>query len=258
MIRTQVEQYSIGKGDLRFGNTKSTLKRRLANLISHPGQVLRRYKNRVQNRIVGRIRGYKVPILAHNYEMYFNVGKGGIVVDVGAHIGLFSLSVANRANKVVAIEPEPRNLLALRHNMQRHDNVIIVEKAAWNRKTRLPLFLNANSEGHSVVSDSQVGNKSALRKHQLMIEADTLDNILSDLGISHVNFIKMDIEGAEIEAIEGAAEILKKTSKIVVASYHKRKGVKTVEAVNRQLSNAGFRTLVASHDFVFGINGRYL
>lgn len=50
---------------------------------------------------------------------------------------------------------------------------------------------------------------------------DTLDNILSDLGLSHIDFIKIDAEGAEVEILKGASHVLSSPNiKLAVAAYH--------------------------------------
>jgi FkbM family methyltransferase len=196
-----------------------------------------------------RLVGYKIPMLDHDYEKFFRIKKGDVVVDVGAHVGLFAYSVAKRAKMVVAIECEPKNLEQLHSNLRNFRNVLVVGKALWNCKGRLPLYVGAWSGGHSLIRDPT----SAPWNREIMVDADTLDNVLRDLRIAEVDFVKMDIEGAEIEALEGASETLKKISRIVVASYHERNGVKTIHKVIRKLIDNGFKVYTTVDDLVYGI-----
>jgi len=176
--------------------------------------------------------------LGHDYEKLFAVRPGDIVLDVGSGIGEYALYFARKVAKnglVIAIEPEPKNATSLRANVRlyRMHNIVTVEKAVWNRKCTLALYLHKGISEHSVIAD-QGG------KNSVMIEAQTLDNIVSDLGIRSVDFLKMDIEGAELEALEGAHSVLNLTKKIVVAAYHSRDGKTTCERVCQILRQRGF------------------
>jgi len=222
---------------------------KLKTLINHPFEVMKKYGYAAQEKLAG----YRIPRLNHNYERFFQVERDDVVIDVGAHIGLFTISIAAKAGKVLAIEPEPRNLHYLRYNISTRslDNVLIVEKAVWNRKKKLPLYLSNASGNHSLIHDMQPLNTS-ITNCFITVETDTLDNIVSELNLMHVDFIKMDIEGAEIEALEGAKETLKKTSKIAIASYHKRNGTKTSTDITRKLVKSRFQTYATTDDIVYG------
>ena len=173
------------------------------------------------------------------YERYFRVKKDEIVLDIGAYIGSFTMTVAKRAKKVLAIEPDPKNYACLRANVSRFANVRTIRKGVWNSKKKLKLYLDSRYPvAHSVVI--QPGNKS------VDIEVDALDNIVSELGFNKVDFIKMNIEGAEIEALEGAKQVLKSVKKIVLDAHHIRDGKPTYPLVCQFLEARGFKTYVAN------------
>ena len=199
-----------------------------------------------------RLRGYKVPRLDHDYEGFFRVGKGDVVVDVGANIGLFTISVAKRAARIVAIEPEPANFKLLVENVKRRklSNVLLVQKAVWKSKQLMPLFLAPASQAHSLIN----GNQRLESKLPLTVEADTIDGIMKDLNVNRVDFVKIDVEGAEMEALKEAGETLKKASKVVVASYHLRYGQSTVKYVAQYLKKHGFRVHVTPDELVYGFH----
>ncbi len=167
------------------------------------------------------------------YERYFSVERGDIVIDVGASKGLFTNSVVDRAELIVAIEPEPKNIDYLVEITRDLPNVIIVPLGLWNYKTELPLYLHTPGQ-HSLLNRG----KSAMN-----IQVNTLDNIVSELNLQRVDFIKMDIEGAELEALEGAEETLKKARKVVIAAYHVRNGEPTYNKVIDFLQKRGFKTI---------------
>jgi hypothetical protein len=74
------------------------------------------------------------------------------------------------------------------------------------------------------------------------VEVDTLDNILKELEISKVDFIKMDIEGAEIEALKGMDGVLKGRTELAIAAYHIVNGRETFKIIIPWLEKRGFVT----------------
>ncbi len=171
------------------------------------------------------------------YQKYYKVKKGDIVVDVGAHIGTFTVRAAKTVGDggmVVAIEPEMDNLRVLERNIRANglNNVVIVPKGVWSRKDRLKLFIKENTSGHSFVR---------CRGRFMEVEVDTLDNILRELGVNKVDFIKMIVEGAEIEAYKGMKETLKDNDvKLAIATYHKAGEKETYRTIVSWLNRDGF------------------
>lgn len=151
------------------------------------------------------------------YEQFSSPEEGDIVIDVGAHVGIFTVKAAKLVGDsglVVTIEPEPRNLALLQRNIESHSltNVKIVSKAALNEKGTVRLYLQDLSVSHSL--SRQSGD-------YIEVEADSLDNIISKLELDRVDFVKMDVEGAELETLKGAEKVLASPGiKLSIASYH--------------------------------------
>lgn len=177
------------------------------------------------------------------YERDFYVEEGETVLDVGACVGAFARSVAGKAKRIVAIEPEPDNVVCLRKNVQEFENVDIIQKGVWSKKGYLNLNLSWGIEGHSITKTGSQGSVN--------IQVDSIDNIVSDLNIEKVDFIKMNVEGAEIEALEGAKKTLKNTEKISVASYYQRNGKITAPRVRDFLDSQGFNVSVSEKNIVY-------
>jgi FkbM family methyltransferase len=163
------------------------------------------------------------------YQKYYKIRKGDIIVDVGAHIGTFAVraaTIVGQEGRVVAIEPETDNLKFLRKNIQDNKlhNVVIVPKAIWSSQGKLKFFIAERTGRHGLINDKdQDPNKF------IEVEVDTLDNILKDVGISKIDFIKMDIEGAEVEAYQGMKETLKNNNvKLAIAAYHTLEGLQKI------------------------------
>ena len=143
---------------------------------------------------------------------HFNPKSGDIVVDVGAHIGLYSLIAAKRVGpggKVIAIEPDPENFKILRKNilLNRSKNIEALECAAYSAREKLKLFLPELEQGRTIFN-TVMQDRGKTSINFLEVEANTLDNILESKNITEVNWIKIDVEGAELEVLKGAVNTL--------------------------------------------------
>jgi FkbM family methyltransferase len=184
------------------------------------------------------------------YERVFKIEKGDIVVDVGAHVGMFTVKALKEVREeglVIAIEPEERNFELLKRNTRDYKNVKLVKKAVGDKTGRAILYISELSGEHSIKKPSRA-TKS------IDVEVDTLDNILSSLGVSKVDFLKIDVEGAELEVLRGARGYLSegKIRKVAVAAYHYREEHKKVADF---LSHHGFlveKTKVKGKWYVYG------
>ncbi len=158
-----------------------------------------------------------------NYESRgVEIQEGDTVIDCGAHIGLFSrFAVQRGAGRVIAIEPDPENLVCLEENLAREiaeGKVTVVKAGVWDRKTRLSLQINqGNSAAHSFVF--AYGDTNAEKVGG--IDVLPLDDIVQDLQLDRVDFIKMDIEGAERQALAGSVDTIARFKpRLAVCSYH--------------------------------------
>lgn len=146
---------------------------------------------------------------------------GATVLDVGANIGLFArTAIAAGAGHVVCLEPSPNNIRALRWNLRASlcsGQASIVEKGAWDRSTMLSFTVDPKWSGRS----SFVIRPGEPAAYEIQVQVETIDQIASDLGLSRIEFIKMDIEGAECCALKGAVRLLSKQKpKLAIAVEH--------------------------------------
>ena len=136
------------------------------------------------------------------------IRPGSIVLDCGANYGTFTRRALNRgAAKVVAIEINHDIQEALRRtfaNEIREGKVVVYGKGVWDSETELDL------RGDSVVVER---NGPPVR-----VPVTTIDQIVSELQLPSVDFIKMDIEGAEKNALRGARATLLKFSPVMAIS----------------------------------------
>jgi tRNA (mo5U34)-methyltransferase len=136
---------------------------------------------------------------------------GMIVLDIGAHHGLYSLlasKVVGRKGRVIAIEPSPRERRRLARHLRvnRCSNVHIESCAIGSESGPAEFFVvnGACDWGNSLRAPLVLGST-----HQVRVEVRSIDDVLHRLGINRVDFLKIDIEGAELEALRGAARLLR-------------------------------------------------
>jgi len=134
------------------------------------------------------------------------IKEGDVVIDIGGNIGYFTLIFAKLVGEngqVFVFEPEPNSYKILKKNVEinGYNNVKLINKAVSNEPKKVKLYLDdSNLGGHSLANRNN--------KKSIEIDAIKLDEFLGSKG--KINFIKMDVEGAEIEAIKGMSDLLKK------------------------------------------------
>lgn len=129
------------------------------------------------------------------------------VLDVGANIGLTFLTFAKRASKgrVVAFEPDPLNFSYCLHNLSLNnsDNAAVFNIGLGSRDADLNLEvpLETNRGGNRISPNPHVpGVKVNIKK---------LDNIFHELGMLHLDLVKIDVEGYELHVLKGGERTLR-------------------------------------------------
>jgi FkbM family methyltransferase len=131
-----------------------------------------------------------------------------VVLDCGANVGMFSRMALNLGTgKVVCCEPSPEAAACLRLTFAaeiQEGRLAVVQKALWDKTETLEFSITnrTNPGTHRVVTESQPGTIS--------VEATTVDCIVKELALPRVDFIKIDIEGAESRALRGATATVQK------------------------------------------------
>jgi FkbM family methyltransferase len=145
--------------------------------------------------------------------MLENVSPDGTVVDVGANVGLLTIPLALVAAHVIALEPLPQNIERLRENVRRNDlaNVIVVEAAAGATDGTAVL--------HSA-ADPAFGSLREVVKYRtsgdIEVRLRSLDSLWHELMRPAVELVKIDVEGAELEVLEGGREVLETCSPVLL------------------------------------------
>lgn len=133
--------------------------------------------------------------------------RGDLFVDLGAHVGYYTLIAANAvgaAGKVLAFEPNPASAAILRANVRRNgfDHVRVQEACAAEAVGFTPFHL-AEDDGECSIYHPR---RRDLAGHRLFVEKTALDDLMPEVRFARL--IKIDVEGAEPRVIAGAARLL--------------------------------------------------
>lgn len=148
------------------------------------------------------------------------VREGAVVLDCGASVGVFARAALDAgAGLVVAIEPSPINLECLRRNLADEVNqgrVIIYPKGVWDKEDMLTLYVDPD---HAAAASFLHHDEAARPVEQVPLT--TIDRLVAELNLPTVDFIKMDIEGAEPRAIAGARRTISRFQPLLaLCAYH--------------------------------------
>ena len=143
-----------------------------------------------------------------------SLGAGSVFLDVGAHIGYFSIKAApqvGRNGRVVAFEPNPETLKLLRDNVavNHAENIVVEPIACTDREQNLTLYAAPNvNTGASSLSQQNASISAGDLPRQYSVRGRPIDDVVRELNLSRVDAIKIDVEGAEVLVLRGALQTL--------------------------------------------------
>ena len=162
------------------------------------------------------VNGHLVGRCGWQYFDYFQPNKNEVFIDGGALDGRTSLEFVkwcdDRFSKIYLFEPNTK----MYHECKQTISILPSEKykfygiALWNKKCQLLFANEAFSKWDAHVSDTG----------DILVNADTIDHLIVD---TPVTFIKLDVEGSELETLEGASETIKRYHpRMAISVYHKK------------------------------------
>jgi len=185
------------------------------------------------------------------------VAPGAVAIDIGAEYGLYAWTLADLVGadgQVVVVEPQPGLARALRRNARLLGAVNVeVRSLALSDVTgegslSQPQRGGLPVHGRTFLADdtSGLGSNAEFSAHRsISVPVETLDNLVSELGLERVDFIKADVEGAEARLLAGGAETLRRfrpTLLVELEDRHLSRFDTTVAAVVEWLAGFGYTT----------------
>ena len=142
---------------------------------------------------------------------------GNVFIDIGANIGAYSLiasKLVGSNGKVVSFEPVSLICKQLKQNIKLNNlaNIVVEPKAVFDKNTTLELFIS----DHQNMGMSSILNHSHETGEKQSVQAITIDEYVKIKSLLKIDFIKIDIEGAEINALRGMKQTILKFNPIIL------------------------------------------
>jgi len=147
------------------------------------------------------------------------------IIDIGANEGYYAIAMAKEmAAKVIAIEPNPIAYKFLVKNIEANgleDKIIPVKSAVWSSRgvSEFNILPQVTSIGTMSITSTSFMAGASDRIVKLPVHTITLEDVIASYGLSHVDLLKMDIEGGELEVLRSNTAALESVDRIVL-EYH--------------------------------------
>jgi FkbM family methyltransferase len=195
------------------------------------------------------------PYLAfHDIEGYIQHGAwriepGMTVLDVGGCYGefaLYALKCVGPTGRVIMIEPDASNIEVARRTFALNGNppnLQIFQGGLWNRPGTLRFNTGQGPVSSVVGIGGDDGGDATAAGDTVEVNVESLPSLAQRLNIERVDFVKMDVEGAELEVIAAAGELpAKHKPRYAIASYHIVNGKQTAEVLPGEFAKIGYES----------------
>ena len=183
------------------------------------------------------------------------IRPGMTVLDLGAHVGYYSRFLSRLVGpqgRVYAFEASPENQAVLRRNLDspRYANVEVVPSAISDREGTIKLFVSPGHSNHSLIEGFTPADGV------LEIPTVSVDGFAAQRGIREIDFIKMDIEGAETMALNGMRETVRQSPRLALLAECNPLALRTAGTTAadylRLIENVGLEPLTILDDATLG------
>jgi len=179
---------------------------------------------------------------AESWLLHLVPAGGQLALDVGANEGLFTVLLADRFDQVHAFDPNPQITPTLRQRANGHSNVRVLELAVYRHPAVLALSLYPRPEHASIYPDVHgPADSQLLRGHtdsDVLVPATALDLLgYPTNGAMQIDFIKIDVEGAEVDVLAGAKQTIKRHQPALLIEIH---NLDNLEVCQQLLADWGY------------------
>lgn len=150
-----------------------------------------------------------------NNEYKFGVSKmPEIIIDAGGNIGLAAIFFTNKypSAKIFSIEPETANFKMLLKNTENYPNIIPIQAALWNETGIMNIEDNGFGNWGFQTTSGHLPENNSIQK----IQSLTVNDIMEKYKLEKIDILKIDIESAELEVIEGCASWIDKVNSMII------------------------------------------
>lgn len=178
----------------------------------------------------------------------FIASPGDIVIDAGAHIGIYSIRQAKRGARVYAFEPNPDVFVRLENNISLNsvrENIVPIRKALHSRTGNIEFSIDPDNTAAG--KDISLERKKTTSNY-IIAESISLDDFMSSIECKCINILKIDIEGNEFELLQGATDSLKIVKKLVL-ECHSQDNKRNI--VNLLSKDFNFRLILEKNNILY-------
>ena len=183
-------------------------------------------------------------IVNDEYDLHKFLKEDFVVFDIGANIGVFTCFAANVVKKVKFFAFEPVSMVfdILKKNTESYRNIEIFQLSLGSREETKEILIRTWNPGYSTIKDSAVQRPKESFDIKENIKISKLDNIVNKLNLEKINFIKIDVEGYEVEVLRGGIETIKKFRPTIGVSLHNQSFEKEIrEIFEKEIKNYEIR-----------------
>ena len=176
---------------------------------------------------------------AYEKNRFPDLPDGAVVIEGGAFIGFYAMLLCDQvgpSGKVIAIEAIPENFRLLKKNQQKNklDQLQVLERAIYSQNQTLTFYRTQNqlaSFSKDVIHASDTYD----------VRASSIDSIIAELNQA-VSHIRLQLNGAEFEAINGMDQVLNNNPELIVTARYKSDGKDIFNLVDQRLKQSGYST----------------
>jgi FkbM family methyltransferase len=196
-------------------------------------------------------------------DLYAEMGRlqrGSVVIDGGAYCGASAVlmgKIVGDAGRVIAFEPDAENYAALERNVATHraTNVTTSPKGLWSRSGTVEF----QSDGNMGSSILEASGRAASRVASIPVTS--LEDVVRDYKLDRLDFVKLDIEGAEVQVLEASVDVLRRFRPRVIIEAHLVNGELTTQRLCEIFASCGYKSHLllefpgAVYHLVLGVPG---
>ncbi|WGK69056.1 FkbM family methyltransferase [Candidatus Haliotispira prima] len=193
---------------------------------------------------VDNIAGIYYSIFFHRVNRVKKLGnKSPLIFDCGAHIGIFSLfcNYLYPNSRIYAYEPDPENFASLKYNTQKYDNIVISNEAISSENGVL-CFYSEGSAASSLYDNPNYDNPNIELNREIAevkVSAVSLKTLIEQSD-EKIDLLKIDIEGAEVEALSVCDGILGNVKQIIIEYHDLKTNPNRLSPILAMLENNNF------------------
>lgn len=174
-------------------------------------------------------------------ELLDLIPRDGVFLDVGAHVGCYTVRAAKKGATVIAVEPSSHNAARLVENLSLNDladgRVTVHQAAAWDSETTLKLMTPVEGSANTLAMISEGEGQE--------VAAVPLDSLLGEL--EQLDVVKVDVNGGEHQALTGLRGTLERLRPVLFIEDHSPVSY-SQEQLHKLLSEAGYKADFKRHD----------